>query len=283
MLTTAFLPRRAGPSRGGFTLVELLASMVMLAIVGNAILALVVAMQRITRQQSEIAAMQGSLRSGYQLLQTELVELAPADLTSLAGDQLGYRAMRGLGESCEVTGTAIALPKSSYSGLRAPTAERDGVWLYLDGDSTRSTDDQWIALPLTDVSAGTCPGGAEAWVLTVSIAPEDLARAVVPGPIRTFEEMEIGQVAEGGQQWLGIRSIGFGEAVLAPVTGPVAWNGVRFSYLDGSDSPTATASQVRSIVVTVRGVTERPVRIGNGDGGLVKGTDSLELRIRLRN
>jgi hypothetical protein len=93
--------------------------------------------------------------------------------------------------------------------------------------------------------------------------------------------MEIGQVEEEGQQWLGIRSLGFGEASLVPVSGPVTWNGIRFSYLNGSDTPTGTASLVRSMIVTLRGITERP--IGTSLAGLVRGTDSLQLRIRLRN
>ena len=267
--------------RGGFTLVELLISLVMLAIVGNAMLALVITMRRITRKQSETAAMQGSLRTGFQLLQTELVELSPADLTELNSEKLRYRAMRGLGESCERTPTTIKVARANYSGLRAPTAGRDGVWVFLDADSTKTNDDSWIPLALTSVSASTCPGGGAAWLLGVALGDADSAKMVLPSPIRTYEEMEVGQVEEEGQQWLGIRSIGFGEASLVPLSGPVTWNGVRFGYLDGSNNATGNASLVRSIVVTLRGITERA--IGTSPAGLVRGTDSLQLRIRLRN
>ncbi len=256
--------------------------MVMLIVVGNALLAMTLAMHRITRKQTETAAMQGSLRSSFQLLHTELVELGPQDLIELAGDRLRYRAPRGLGETCQVTSQAIRVPKSSYNGLRSPVGTRDGVWLFLDGDSTRTTDDRWITLALDEVSVGVCPGGAEAWVLPVSLSPADLAGAVVPGPVRTFEVMETGQVEEDGQQWLGIRSISLGEPDLVPVSGPVTWNGVRFSYLNGSDVATTSPSEVRSLVVTLRAITERPVGTGTGVAGL-RGTDSLQLRVRLRN
>ncbi len=267
--------------RGGFTLVELLISLVMLAIVGNAMLALVVTMHRITRKQSETAAMQGSLRTGFQLLQTELVELSPEDLIELNADRLRYRAMRGLGESCEVTSTTVKVAKSSYTGLRVPTAGRDGIWLFVEGDSTRSDDDRWTPLALSAVGAAACPGGGEAWALEVAVGEADSAKTVVPSPVRTYEEMEIGQVEEEGQHWLGIRSVGFGEASLIPLSGPVTWNGVRFTYLNGSDAPTGSAALVRSMIVTLRGITERP--IGTSLAGLVRGTDSLQLRIRLRN
>jgi prepilin-type N-terminal cleavage/methylation domain-containing protein len=273
------LRKRRG--RRGFTLIELLISLVMLAIVGNAMLALVVTMRRITRKQSETATMQGSLRTAFQLLQTELVELSPEDLTELNADRVRYRAMRGLGEACERSPATIKVAKSSYSGLRAPTAGRDGVWVFVEGDSTRNSDDRWVPLALTAVSASSCPDGGEAWTLNVSLGDADSAKMVVPSPIRTYEEMEIGQVEEDGMQWLGIRSVGFGEASLVPVSGPVTWNGVRFVYLDGSDSSTPTPSLVRSMIVTLRGVTERP--IGTNLAGLVRGSDSLQLRVRLRN
>jgi len=267
--------------RDGFSLIELLMALVVMAIVGNAILAMVIAMQRITRQQSEVAALQGSLRTGLQLLQAELLELAPEDLTDLSDRQLGYRAMRGIGETCELGTTELKLRKATYAGLRPPTYGRDGLWLFLDGDSTRTTDDRWIVLDLGGVAASACPDGEEAWSLGISLAPEDLARGWVPGPIRTFEQMEIGQVQADGQEWLGIRSIGFGEESLVPVTGPVPWNGVRFRYLDQDDALTGNPLAVTSILITLRGVTERPVGIGNG--GVIAPTDSLTLRIRLRN
>lgn len=273
------LKRRGG--RAGFTLIELLISLVMLAIVGNAMLALVVTMRRITRKQAETATMQGSLRTAFQLLQTELVELSPEDLTELAPERLRYRAMRGLGESCERSPSSIKIARSSYTGLRAPTAGRDGVWVFVEGDSTRSSDDRWVPLALGAVSASSCPGGGAAWTVDVALGDADSAKMVVPSPVRTFEEMEIGQVEEDGMQWLGIRSVGFGETSLVPVSGPVTWNGVRFVYLDGSDSPTPTPALVRSMVVTLRGITERP--IGTNLAGLVRGSDSLQLRIRLRN
>jgi len=267
--------------REGFSLVELLVALVMLGIVGNAIIVLMIGMQRITRQQGELAAMQGSLRSGFQLLQGELVELAPGDLTDIAGDRLGYRAMRGLGETCDLDATMMKVRRSSYAGLRPPTPGRDGLWLYLEGDSTIASDDRWLALGLGGISAATCPDGTDAWALDAALEPDELAQALVPGPMRTFEEMEIGQVQEDGLEWLGIRSEGLGEASLAPVSGPVTWNGVRFTYLDMNDAPTATAPDVTTIVVMLRGVSERPV--GVGAAGILRVTDSLELRVRLRN
>lgn len=272
---------RTPSRRAGFTLIELLVSLVMLAVVGNAILAMMVAMQRITRQQSETAALQGNLRTGMQLLQGELVELAAGDITTMANDKVGYRAMRGLGETCEVTTASVKLRRSTYGGLRGPTADRDGLWLYLDADTTQSNDDQWKPFAMTAVATSTCPDGSDAWRLTVALSAADSASAGVPGPVRTYEDMEIGQVQEDGLEWLGIRSIGFGETSLVPVSGPVAWNGVRFAYRDLNDAATTNPAEVETIRVTLRGVTERPV--GVNAGGAYSRSDSLLLRIRLRN
>jgi hypothetical protein len=57
---------------------------------------------------------------------------------------------------------------------------------------------------------------------------------------------------------------------------------VNFSYLGDNNWVAATPSTVKSIVVTLRGVTDRRVNTGVGSAqGTV--SDSLQFRIQLRN
>jgi prepilin-type N-terminal cleavage/methylation domain-containing protein len=277
-------------SRRGFTLVELLIALVLLALVGQALLTVLLTMQRVTRRQTEVASMQGSLRSGLQLVQAELLELYAdagadsSDIVSLGAQTLRYRAMRGLGEACQVGTAEVRLRKTSYYGLRVPTAVRDGLLLFLEGDSTIRGDDAWRAVPITAVAGGSsCPDGSEAWSLTVALTPLDVAAAPVPGPVRTYEVMELGLVNDGGQDWLGIRSISLGETQLEPVVGPVTSNGVGFSYFDLAGNPTADPDDVNTILVVLRGMTDRSIGAGFGPAAAANPTDSLTLRIQLRN
>ncbi|MGQ0701553.1 MAG: hypothetical protein ACT4PM_00295, partial [Gemmatimonadales bacterium] len=75
--------------------------------------------------------------------------------------------------------------------------------------------------------------------------------------------------------------IGLSEEDLMPVTGPVTLNGVRFAFLDSTDAPTGTSVNVRTILATLRGMSDRPV--GTAAGEIEYAADSLTVRIRLRN
>jgi hypothetical protein len=79
-----------------------------------------------------------------------------------------------------------------------------------------------------------------------------------------------------------MRSISAGEGVLVPVVGPVTANGVGFTYYDINGATTATASAVKMIVITLRGITQRPTNPGMS-GQLARRVDSLSVRVQLRN
>ena len=272
--------------RGGFTLTELLVALVMLGLVSTGMFSILTTMQRVTRTQTGVAQMQGSLRSGLQLIQTELQEIATnstagtSDISSMSATKIRYRAMRGIGESCEVTAIGVKVRQSSYNGLRAPTSGRDGLLLFLETDSTKTSDDSWVALSPIVVTTSTCPDGATAWLLTTTVT--NFADAKVPTPIRTYEDMEIGATSGWTETWLGIRSLGLGETELIPVVGPLNGSGVAFTYYDISGATTSTLAEVASIEITLRGVTDRLVNVGVGSALATK-TDSLSLRVQLRN
>ena len=77
------MPTASRSTRGGFTLVELMISLVLLGIVGAVMASMLVNMQRGSRAQSQRVTLQSNLRAGMALLPAELRELSPPDLVTL--------------------------------------------------------------------------------------------------------------------------------------------------------------------------------------------------------
>ena len=283
--------------RRGFTLIELLLSLFMMVIVAAGLYSLMVTVYRVTRKQTEVSNLQGNLRAGMQLVQSELQELyvdAPvgeSDLNAFSATAIDYDGMRGIGETCGVSAGLVKIRQATYSG-REPKLTRDRLLLFQDRDTVSSTDDAWVEAPITGVGSGTCSVGVAdaSWDLTVpGLTASDLVDGggnplvFTPGPARTTEQMEMGLVTDGGQDWLGIRSISSGtEAALIPVIGPLVGGGVQFKFYDGANAETAVATAVKQIRVTLWGITAQSVNTGMGSA-VGSQRDSMVIRVQLRN
>lgn len=295
-------------TRRGFTLVELMVALVLMTMVGGVTYQLLVNTQRVSRAQSFQVDMQDNVRVGALVVANELREVgydnipaavlaaewagAPAsnpDLILAEPGRVQYKAMRGLGFVCSIGATQIVMRAASYQGLRAPTTT-DSVAVYVEDLPNTSSDDVWIHGSITSVASQNCPDGKAGTRLTVVYpaweAGKVAGRVVLGGPVRVFEPMEIQYYAAGGRSWLGMRSLSTGEAI-QPILGPLAdltanQRGFTLTYLDVNNAPTAVLDNVRSIDVTLRGVTEAPVR-PTGYGSTVVDSLSLSTRVALRN
>ena len=90
----------------------------------------------------------------------------------------------------------------------------------------------------------------------------------------------------GSQTWLGMRSIS-ANGVIAPVLGPLsgtaaADSGLALVYRDVNNNQTAVENNVRSIDVTLKGITDAPVRTKRAGYATVDSL-SLSTRVALRN
>lgn len=272
--------------RRGFTLIEMLIALVLLAIVGEVLVRLLTGSQRVSRAQSQQVVLQSNVRAGALLVPNELREVSVGgpnpDLLVMGRDSITYRALRSAGVACAVTPNRVTLRASLGSGYRAPAPVRDSLLVYVEGDPHSSADDHWSVFPIGgSPGAGSCPDGAPATTLPTLIPPDTVARLALEVPVRTFEVMQLRLYQSSGQYWLGSRGISAGETQIQPVLGPLKPNGFELAYLDASDNPTATVADVRTIDVTIRGVTDGMV--SNGAGGLHIAEDSLVSRVRLRN
>lgn len=274
--------------RGGFTLVELMISLVLLGIVGGVLASMLVNMQRGSRAQSQRVTLQSNLRAGMALLPAELRELSPADLVTTLADQVVYRAMRTTGVACAVSANQVRLRNRLTFGYRPIEAGgRDRLYLFVDGDQVTGTDDTWLELLVTASAAGTCANGDASTNLTVTrtdgtaIPAATLATIFVDAPVRSFETMEMRLYESNGRWWLGARSVSGGAANPEPVLGPLTADGLVFTYRDRAGNQTATIASMRTLDIALKGQTDGT--IATGLDALSIGEDSLTTRIRLRN
>jgi len=276
--------------RRGFTLVEILVSLVVMVIVTGAIYKMLTSSQRLSRAQAERVSLQSNVRSGALIVPAELRELntvlgnvANTDVLTALPTDITYRAMRGIGFVCQTpTATVIQVARSSYSAYRDPAAGRDGVYIFIDGNPDISTDDVWLPLGLTGVAGASSCGGAIA--LTVTTSPTDLTLLPVGTPVRIYETMQLQLYSSGGKNWLGARSVSAGETSMQPVLGPLTANGLAFEYLGAGGAATTDPTAIKSIRVTIRGVTDQNINLGDGSSGtLASVQDSLVTQVVLRN
>jgi prepilin-type N-terminal cleavage/methylation domain-containing protein len=279
--------------RRGFTLIEVLVALVIMGIVTGAIYQLLNTNQRLALAQSEQVSLQSNVRTGSLVVPNELRELNTVlgagvgpqnDIIVADPDAIEYRAMRGLGFLCQASGAnELRLARSSWTGLRDPLADRDGLYLFVDGDVDEDDDDTWVQVAITAVSASAC-GGVPAIRLTVAPVPPALAIPAVFAntPVRLFDTMRLVLYADAaGEWWLGARSVKV-EANLQPVLGPLTNDGFDLEYLDSAGNETADLAAITSIRVRIRGLTDDAVRAG-GSGAMGHAQEALLTQVLLRN
>lgn len=280
-------------NRRGFTLAEIMIAITLMLIVSGAAFKLLLTTQRLSRSQAERAGLQSNVRMGSLVVLNDLRELGTvaggtADKNdilnaTLAADDITYRAMRGIGFICQApTATQIRIARSTFSGFRDPQAVRDGFYVFIDGDQDSETDDAWLPVAITDVSTATACPGAIAGITLTTPNTAGLVGLPVGTPLHIYEVMELKLHQADGKSWLGARSISAGEAI-QPVLGPlVDGNGFQLEYLDAAGAATADRTAIKSIRITIRGISDGAVNAGV-EGSLTHVQDSLVTQVALRN
>lgn len=274
----------------GFTLVELLVVLLIMVVVTGGIYKLLNSTQRLSRAQAERVDLQSNVRTASLVIPNELREINTVvgaaaasprvDILAKSATSITYRAMRGLGFVCAGT-TATQLRLSRWTGYRPPVALRDSVYVFIELDEDLSSDDAWLSRRITSTASGnTCAAGVPATTLNI----DDLGSIPAVGtPVRTFEVMELSLYQVDGKSWLGARSVSNNEN-LQPLLGPLKdADGIEFSYLNATGGAAALNSDVKSIILKVRGVTSQQVSSGSGNAYNTYVRDSLVSQVSLRN
>lgn len=305
-------PRALTPSRLGFTLIEVLVGLVLLAIVSAILFQLVISSQRVSQAQTERGALQANARAGVLILPNELQELGystppggsgvQSDIRWMGTDFIDFRAKRGIGFTCGASPspndririrTGPTTDGRIWRGLRAPQAG-DSIFIFIERDPAQTSDDRWKRARVTARSDVTCvTGGAgSAWELQLDDALNASPGAIAslddlkPGaPVIWYERVFYDTYIDQGQTWLGLRVNG---GPREPILGPLEdVTGLRFRYFNRAGNEITDSTQrpdVRTIEVGVNGASARLVRAGGGTGSAFT-TDSVRFttRVSLRN
>jgi len=276
--------------RGGFTLVELLLSLVLMGIVSAAIYQMLANNQRVYRQQTQRVQLNDNLRSAVAVLPAEFRELnasdpAGSDIIAMGDSAITYKVMRNLYFVCaQATGNTVYLD-TAVIGLRALDTDLDSVLIFADSATNTTTDDRWIHANVTAVASGNnCPLGAPSLRLTISANIDALDSVLAGSPVRAFEVVEARSYSDAsGVLWLGGRrwSKSANWSTLQPLVGPLEGRGLRFAYYNRFGAVTTDRAEVARIAITVKSRTTEPVQLSGGGIGYV--VDSMVTQVALRN
>ena len=250
--------RVAGRVRGGFTLVELLITIVLLGLVMGTLMNVILRQQRFYHAASEIIDTRSQVRQAADLLPSDLrgastaagtvggVIVADLYADLMKPHSLTYRSSFGSAVAC-VMGAgrtqmilpplALASGNTLTSWLRAPVAG-DSVFVF-DDQGTMGGPGVWVAREIAAVGtlAGGCPAatgfteaadaGKDSWVITLATA---LPATVPVGdgvgtPMRFFQPVTYELYQASDERWY----LGYGDCRagrspvctdLEPVSGP---------------------------------------------------------------
>ncbi len=283
-------------TRNGFTLVELLVTMVLSAIVLTAVYDMLSYQSKLYRVQRETMDVRESLRSAASLLAWELMGISSSDgdLYTIAPDSISVRSLAGAGVICSrvqvgpkrrfgiqlVTGLfdaavgdsalAYAAAQSVWSSFKIADAFNVNTWepapvgggtpVCFWGDSTTSVPRPQAALELSGDSAS-------------------LANLAVGSPLRAFRQVSYALTNQDGRWWLGRRLGGSNsyEIMTGPMLAP-AEGGLAFTYYDADGVVTADPRQVAEIEIALRAESFGP----SPSASNVVLSDSLRLTVFLR-
>jgi len=277
----------------GFTLVEIMIAMGLTLLVTSALYRTLISIQRLSRGQTERVSLQSNVRAGVLALASELRDMGTVtggtssrnDLITMAPDAVTYRAMRGVGFTCQVpTPTQITIARGSFSGYRDPQPGRDSAFLFVEGSVETGQEATWLPFAITVVSTATaCPGGRGPGMTLTTGVSGALPPVEVGTPVRIYEVMELRLYRSDGEFWLGARSVSSGENI-QPMAGPLTQaNGLLLEYLDRLGGRTGDLTAVGSIGVTVRGISQGAVHASGDQGPLARIQEELVTQVTLRN
>jgi prepilin-type N-terminal cleavage/methylation domain-containing protein len=301
--------------RQGFTLVEVMVALVLLALVVGGLMGVVAEQQKFYDGASDVMDLHDNLRRIGDLLPSDMRGMAPGegDLISLSDSMIEFRAPSGTSVICAVNGGAdvITLPPASLAtdvsltSWAAQPVVGDSLFIL---DSRASASDTLIARQITAaLGVGDCPmssgfttTAAEASRgITITLDAALPATVVTGSPVRFFRRVKYSLYNEptDGEWYLGFRDYVPGRAspwsAIQPVAGPLlsyssgGASGLAFTYLDSAGvaiTSSANAQSVRriDIVARARSATEmRSSGLSRASDGFYH--DSLRTTVALRN
>jgi prepilin-type N-terminal cleavage/methylation domain-containing protein len=316
MLTVHTSARRAG-----FTLVELIITMVLVSFVAGAIVKLLLRQGRFYNSTTDLIQTRQQIRQAAAMLPSDLRgiatgagDLTKTDIYAMSDSSLEFRSVFGSSIVCVNSGGKLStVPRvlakgSAMTNWNALPSVGDSILVYNDSTSIASTDDAWTRHQITLVTAVTgnvasgCPtssGLTQAADLTTSnpsyqltLSPAASSKILVGSGMRFFKRVHysVYQAADG-KWYLGFFDCKTGRVpvcnTLQPLAGPFqpyavsGTSGVQFAYYDSTGAVTTNRSLVARVSLVVRGQGAGQLNL-TGDGATTF-RDSLRIEVGLRN
>jgi prepilin-type N-terminal cleavage/methylation domain-containing protein len=227
--------------RRGFTLIEMLISLVVLGIVASMT---VILLQRVALTTSRVTGGLGADRTTLSLrrfLERELGDATQNDVAAAAPASFDLERSVGMAPVCLASGAAIFYPDTAWHGARIPEAGRDVAWLLVDPLTA-----QWDSVAITAVGTDRCPGDT-APATRIDLASSG-AGAVV---IRVMEPVELRAYQSGVADWLGLLPADHSSPV-QPFAGPLIPGTTLFELRSGALAATVRpAGRGSAITATI--------------------------------
>lgn len=311
------MPRASLNPREGFTLAEMIVALVLFALVGGALMAVIARQQRYYRSASELIETRSQIRQAISILPTELRGIYPrgGDVYAWSDSAIEIRANIGSAVLCVRTNstTIILVPATLASGDRLAAwltqpQVNDSLLVYDDGSEVGNADDVWRAHRVSAIVSlpGGCPtttgltavADAAAPALQLTISPA-LTQTVLPGvPIRFFRRTRYRLYRASDNRWyLGAFDCIEGRApqcaTTQPVSGPyrrystaAGASGLSFLYFDQAGAVltpgVSNPADIARIDVVARGETRAQGSL-TGNPARAPMRDSLRFVVGLRN
>lgn len=288
--------------RSGTTLVELLAVLALLAMVGGAIMRLAVGQRRFLDAAERVMETHRTAREGADIPRQELRAVAPATggIYDMAAGRVEFRSPIGSSVLCgtDSSRTTVTIPdRLAWSALTSwIAAPREGDTVLVFDAVSDSALPVWRAHTLGTVPApgGACPKATglartiaeESAALSFQVAPPLEPTIEAGAALRFFRRARYELYRAGDGRWyLGFLDCAPARSVpcssIQPVSGPFEPGGVRFDFRDSSGALTSDPARVARIDVLSRTVSSAPLRAMGFALGFH--SDSVLASITLRN
>ena len=302
--------------RAGFTIIELLISMVLMSLVAAAIVQLLLRQERFYNSTTDLIQTRQQIRQAAAMLPADLrgISSVGGDIYVMSDSALEFRSVFGSSVVCANTlGKLSTVPVTLAKGSTMTTWTRlpavgDSLLVYNDSSSFAATDDAWTRHQITAVTAVTgnvaagCPttsGLSLAGDLIASnpsyqltLSPAASSKVLVGSAIRFFRRVHYRIYQDTDNQWyLGFYDCISGRVPVCNTTQAIAGpfqpyaatgtSGAQFVYYDSTGAVTANPLQVARISFVARGQAASLLNL-TGAGATVY-RDSLRIEVGLRN
>jgi len=303
--------------RAGFTLVELIITLVLVSFVAGAIVKLLLRQQRFYNSTTELIETRQQIRQAAAMLPSDLrgISSIGGDIYVMTDSSLEFRSVFGSSIVCvNSLGKLSTVPRTLARGSAMTNwallpSVGDSLAVYNDSSSFASTDDAWVRhqiTAVTTITSGTSTSGCptstlltQAGDLTTSnpsyqltLSPAASSRIIPGSGIRFFRRVHYSVYRAADTKWyLGYYDCKTGRTpvcnAVQPIAGPFqpyatnGTSGLQFAYYDSTGAVTTNRGLVARISLVVRGQGTALLNLTGAGASVFR--DSLRIEVGLRN